>query len=71
MKGTDRLRFRPRALPLTLCAFSFFCLLFLSPPAIDADEFTRTSRYAARLFSYGLLIVDTRMGGVFVFGGPE
>src|SRR5437762_2809396 len=68
MKGTDRLKFRPRALPLTLCTFSFFCLLFLSPPAIDADEFTRTSRYAARLFSYGLLIVDTRMGDVRVTG---
>jgi len=71
MKGTDRLKFRPRALPLTLCTFSFFCLLFLSPPAIDADEFTRTSRYAARLFSYGLLIVDTRMGDVRIEGWDE
>ena len=71
MKGTDRLKFRPRALRLTLCTFSFFCLLFLSPPAIDADEFTHTSQHAARLFSYGMLIVDTRMGDVRIEGWDE
>src|SRR5207247_5796232 len=71
MKVIDRVKFRPRALHFIPYTLSFFCLLLLSPASVRADEFTRTSRYAARLFSYGLLIVDTRMGDVRIEGWDE
>ena len=71
MKVIDRVKFRPRALHFTLYTLSFFCLLLLSPASVRADEFTHTSRHAARLFSYGMLIVDTRMGDVRIEGWDE
>src|SRR5438093_12882836 len=71
MKRIDRVKFRPRALPFTLYTLSFFCLRVLSPASVRADEFTHTSRHAARLFSYGMLIVDTRMGDVRIEGWDE
>ena len=71
MKRIDRVKFRPRALPFTLYTLSFFCLRVLSPASVRADEFTHTSRHAARLFSYGMLIIDTRMGDVRIEGWDE
>src|SRR5438128_12390348 len=71
MKRIDRVKFRPRALPFTLYTLSFFCLLVVSPASVRADEFTHTSRHAARLFSYGMLIIDTRMGDVRIEGWDE
>jgi len=36
-----------------------------------ADEFTQTSHYSARLFSFGSLIVDTRTGDLTIEGWDE
>src|SRR2546426_6263892 len=71
LKEIDRAKLRPRAFPFTLLTLSFFCLLVLSPASVRADEFTHTSRHAARLFSYGMLIIDTRMGDVRIEGWDE
>jgi hypothetical protein len=60
----------PRRLYFLLCSSSFLaCSVW--PAAIRADEFTQTSRHAARLFSYGMLIIDTRMGDVRIEGWDE
>lgn len=50
-----------------LCAASFL-VFFLSPLALRADEFHRTERYSVRMFSYGTLTLDTRMGDVDIEG---
>lgn len=42
-------------------------LVALSLPCpLCADEFTRTDHYSARMFSFGTLIIDTRVGDVHV-----
>lgn len=53
-----------------LCALWATCVL-LSLPALRADEFTRTSHYSVRLFSYGMLVVETRTGDIVVEGWDE
>lgn len=40
-------------------------------PALRADEFNQVSDYSARLFSYGTLILDTRMGDLRIEGWDE
>ncbi len=50
---------------------SAFCLLLLSAPALWAEEFTQTSQYSARLFSYGTLTIDTRVGDLRIEGWDD
>jgi hypothetical protein len=38
---------------------------------LRADEFSKTSHYSARMFSYGTLTIDTRMGDIQVDGWDE
>ena len=47
------------------------CVIFLLPAALRADEFSKTSHYSARMFSYGTLTIDARMGDVQVEGWDE
>lgn len=39
--------------------------------ALYADEFSQTSRYSVRLFSYGTLMIDTRMGDLWIEGWDD
>jgi hypothetical protein len=56
-----------------LYTLSFLCLLggFLFPAALRADEFSQVSRYSVRLFSYGTLVVDARIGDLRIEGWDE
>ena len=36
-----------------------------------ADEFSQVSQYSVRMFSYGLLTIDTRMGDIHIEGWDE
>jgi hypothetical protein len=53
----------------------FPCLLavalFVLPAPLPADEFTKTFHYSARMFSFGTLTIDTRMGDIQVDGWDE
>jgi hypothetical protein len=53
----------------------FLCLLgtvLLGVPApLRADEFSKNSHHSARMFSYGTLTIDTRMGNIQVDGWDE
>lgn len=49
-------------------------LLFLGlfgSPVLRADEFSRVSHYSVRLFSFGTLVVGTRLGDVRIEGWDE
>ena len=70
---------RPRrtfSLPLRvlrgiLLLFEFSAIAGVLPGAagvLRADEFSQTSHYSARLFSGGLLVVDSRVGDIHVSG---
>jgi hypothetical protein len=43
----------------------------LSVAGVCSDEFSQTSQYSARLFSFGTLVVDTRMGDIQIEGWDE
>jgi hypothetical protein len=45
--------------------------VLLSSARLRADEFSQTSRYSARLFSGGTLIIDSRVGDIHVSGWDE
>ena len=45
--------------------------LFLAPFSLLADEFSKTLHYSVRMFSFGTLTVDTRMGNLQVEGWDE
>lgn len=47
------------------------CVLLLNSTRLDADEFSQNSRYSARLFSGGTLIIDSRVGDIHVSGWDE
>ncbi len=51
----------------TLAGLSLFCATSLS----GGDEFFRTSHQVARLFSYGTLVIDSRVGDIRVEGWDE
>ena len=55
-----------RALVISLVLYAL-----ASPTSSSADEFSQVSHYAARLFSYGTLVVDARMGDVHIEGWDE
>jgi len=44
---------------------------FLPLSRLRADEFTQTTHYSARLFSGGILVIDTRVGDIHVTGWDE
>lgn len=48
-----------------------FCAFLLNSITLRADEFTQNSRYSARLFSGGTLIIDSRVGDIHVSGWDE
>ena len=49
----------------------FLCPLWVLCGSARADEFSQVSRYSVRMFSYGLLTIDTRMGDIHVEGWDE
>src|SRR2546425_6515506 len=54
------------------CSLTFTCLfLGLPRPALLADEYARVTRHSARLFSYGTLVLDTRIGDIRIEGWDE
>ena len=49
------------------CAGACLLLAFwLLPGSLRADEFSRTQHYSVRMFSFGMLTIDTRMGDIQV-----
>lgn len=46
-------------------------LLCVFIPPLHADEFSQVSHHAARLFSYGTLVVDARVGNLSIEGWDE
>ncbi|MDE3179903.1 MAG: hypothetical protein KGM47_09635 [Acidobacteriota bacterium] len=44
------------------------CFLFFSVPFLRADDFSRVERYSVRMFSYGTLTIDTRVGDLNIEG---
>jgi hypothetical protein len=59
-------KFRFLALPVSLLGAA----LCAQPPA-GADEFSKTYHYATRMFSFGTLTIDARMGDIHVEGWDE
>jgi hypothetical protein len=55
----------------TKCWLVFLCLPLALCGGARADEFSQVSRYSVRMFSYGLLTIDTRMGDLQVEGWDE
>jgi hypothetical protein len=49
----------------------FLCLLGAWCGSARADEFSQVSRYSVRMFSYGLLTIETRMGDIHIEGWDE
>lgn len=73
MKGSTPRGPSKAAADFILYALSFLCVLggLLFPAALRADEFSRVSRYSVRLFSYGTLVVDARIGDLRIEGWDE
>ena len=46
-------------------------MLFCGQVPLRADEFSKTFHYSARMFSFGTLTIDTRMGDIQVEGWDE
>lgn len=63
--ATSAFRSLARARAFLLCA------ALLLPSSLWADEFSKTFHYSARMFSFGTLTIDTRMGNVQVEGWDE
>ena len=42
--------------------------VLICPLTVRADEFSRTSHYSVRMFSYGLLTIESRMGDIQIEG---
>jgi len=49
----------------------FLCPLWALCGSARADEFSQVSRYSVRMFSYGLLTIETRMGDIHIEGWDE
>lgn len=74
IEETDHGLVRAACIPglrVTVAAALFSLILLLPGGRLRADEFTQNSRYSARLFSGGVLIVDTRVGDIHVSGWDE
>ena len=72
MKIIRRIAYRNFHLPFNL--YPLICALalcaFVAPQA-RADEFSQKSHLSVRMFSYGTLTVDTRMGDLYIEGWDE
>src|SRR5271157_3562579 len=69
MKFSNPTRIHPAASAFRSFAGAGACLLcaaLLLPSSLRADEFSKTFHYSARMFSYGTLTIDTRMGNIQV-----
>jgi hypothetical protein len=52
-----------------VCPSCFLALLLVVfPSGLRADEFSKVSHYSVRMFSFGLLTIDTRMGNIEIEG---
>ncbi len=74
MKFSNPTRIHPAASAFRSFAGAGACLLcaaLLLPSSLRADEFSKTFHYSARMFSYGTLTIDTRVGNVQVDGWDE
>jgi hypothetical protein len=47
------------------------CLLAGWPGLVRADEFSQVCNYSVRMFSYGLLTIDSRVGDIHIEGWDE
>ena len=56
-------------LALFLCLLGV--LLLLVPVSLRADEFSKTFDYSERMFSFGTLVIDARVGDIQVEGWDE
>ena len=52
----------------TSWTLAFLCLLWGWCGAARADEFSQVNHYAVRMFSYGLLTIDSRTGDIHIEG---
>lgn len=50
---------------------ALLCALWALGGSARADEFSEVSHYAVRMFSYGLLTIDTRAGDIHIEGWDE
>jgi len=55
----------------TLSGCLLGAVLLSAPSPLRADEFSKTLHYSARMFSFGTLTINTRMGDVQVEGWDE
>ncbi|MGA3165879.1 MAG: hypothetical protein ABSF14_07140 [Terriglobia bacterium] len=60
---------KSRCLALHLCLLSVW--LLFPPISLRADEFSQDFHYSVRMFSFGTLTIDTRMGNLQVEGWDE
>ncbi len=72
-KSSCTLRASSKLLSRRLCALCVLCgcCLLFSSTAFGADEFTRAYHYSVRLFSFGTLVVETRVGDLRIEGWDE
>lgn len=56
---------------IALAAATAFLILAFSPAALQADEFHKTERYSVRMFSFGTLTINTRMGDLDIQGWDD
>ena len=61
------LRVAPKRTCLLVCAICFL-ILFASVPSLRADDFRKVEHYSVRMFSYGTLTVNTRIGDLDIEG---
>jgi hypothetical protein len=62
----------PAKIPIPTLSLSLLGAALLCVPApLRADEVSKTSHFSARMFSFGTLTIDTRMGDVQVDGWDE
>ena len=67
---TARCRTLSRRTCFNLCALCG-CVLLASPTIFGGDEFSKVSHHTVRMFSFGTLIVDTRVGDIRIEGWDE
>lgn len=66
LKGRLLLCFPKLVVASVLCVYP----VLMAPP-VFADEFSRVSQYSVRLFSFGTLTLDTRVGDIYVEGWDD
>jgi hypothetical protein len=73
MKAVTHSQVSHRVSSFILQTSSFICVLcaFVAPTLARAGEFSQVSHYSERLFSYGTLIVEARIGDLKIEGWDE